>query len=49
MMYVLVIKSKKGLKIGRKRYTKEAAETRVKELALIGINMKVMSEQEIFQ
>ena len=48
-MYVLVMESKKGLRIGRKRYTRSEAEKRVEQLSLIGINMKIMSEQEVFK
>lgn len=49
-MYRLVMEDKKGLRIGRKQYnTKEEAEKRAKALAKIGINMRVMAEQRIFQ
>lgn len=47
-MYRLVVDCNKGLRIGLKSYTKEDAEKRVKELALIGIKMRVVSEKDLF-
>lgn len=47
-MYRLVMDYNKGLRIGLKQYTKEDVDKRVKELALIGIKMRVMSEKDLF-
>lgn len=46
--YVLVLKTKRGYRIGIKRYNKIEAIKRVNELKFIGINMEVMLEQEAF-
>lgn len=46
--YVLVMKGRRGLKIGLKRYNKIDATKRVEELKAIGIFMKAMTEQEAF-
>lgn len=41
--YVLVIKEKKGLRIGRKMYTKKEAVDRLDAVRLVGINnMEIM-------
>jgi len=47
--YVLVINNKKGVNIGRKRYTKENAIKRLKEVKAVGIhNMEIMHIDEAF-
>lgn len=48
--YILVLRSKNGsLRIGRKRYNKADAVNRVDFLKSIGINMEIMTEQEVFR
>lgn len=48
MIYRLVMKDKKGLRIGLKRYTKENAEKRIKELLSLGIHMQAVCEANLF-